>query len=246
MTSTSQNSAPTAKADSKILSRIGLSLRTKIIASVAILLVVISIFLLAFFPARMASVSLRGLESRVVGMSTVLASAAVPAVEFNEDSSVKEILAEMAKIDDVAYVGIRRGDGSLLASTDKTKVPDPVTGELKPTPWNDNGYLRYDVPIKPRVGEPGMLTVGFKLDQLNRERNNQIKIVALVSALVLLLGAGISFWMGTFLVRPIQRDHAHGRLQPADPDRGQRRGRHARRDLPPDDGEAQDRPDDDR
>jgi methyl-accepting chemotaxis protein len=179
-------------------------LRIKIVASVAIMLLVISVFQMLFFPARMENISRLALEKRAKSMAIMLASAAVMALEFNDSATLEPILAGVAKADDVDYVGVQRGDGSVLAAINQMAIPRVVSAKGEPETVIENGRLRVDILVEPKVVKAGILTIGFKLDSMNAERRAQTWTVALVSALVLILGLALSFLVGTFLLRPIK------------------------------------------
>src|SRR5207245_5623819 len=93
-----------------------LSPRTKLVARIAILLAVVSLFLWLYFPARMESFSRRWIERRGVGMAIVLSNSVSSGVEFDDANAVKEMLNGLSSAPEVLYGIVRRANGTTLAA----------------------------------------------------------------------------------------------------------------------------------
>ncbi len=180
------------------------SLRSKLALSITLLLAAIAGFLSVFFPARMESFSRRSIERRAVAMVTVLANAAAPGIDIDDDVGIKELLTALDDIGDARYAAVWRANGSVMATwrngASKTSgvVPRPAISY-------GAGGLRVDAPIHGRGGASGIISVGFSLDELVAERREQELIVALVAGIIFLVGVVGSFALGTVLMRPVQR-----------------------------------------
>jgi methyl-accepting chemotaxis protein len=179
-------------------------LRLQLVVLVATLLAAVSLFLLAFFPSKMESVSRRWIERRAVGMSEILANAVAPGFEFEDAESVTALLRGLEGSSDLLYAGVRKTDGSMLASWNFELIPPPKPIGDAPVVVFENQQLRLDTPITTRAGSRGILTVGFSLAELEADKEEQRQMVALVSLLVFLFGLAASFLVGTLLVKPIR------------------------------------------
>jgi signal transduction histidine kinase len=181
------------------------SLRTKLVVIIALLLASVAIALLAFLPARIESRSRALVEGRAVGIATLLAKATAPALEFDDEASASERLAQLASTPDAIYAEVARADGSALAAwrADNARtVPAPARA---PGVVVDDSVLHVVLPISTKGGTQGMLTVGFSLEGLEREKQAAFRLVAVTSAIVLVVGLGVAFLIGTLLIRPIER-----------------------------------------
>jgi methyl-accepting chemotaxis protein len=179
-------------------------LRTKFVGAVGLLLVVIAVFLMLFFPSRMEQIAQAGLENRAKSVAILAAGAAIPVFDAGDALSLQPLLASLAKTSDLEYLALRRADGSVLAGINQQEVPEPIATSTEPTTRIEKGLLRADILVVPRSGKPGTLTIGFKLDQLDQERREQVRVVAGLSLLVLVAGLLISFSIGTLVLRPIK------------------------------------------
>jgi methyl-accepting chemotaxis protein len=184
-----------------------MSLSSKLVAIMAGLLLAVVVFLLAYFPSRMEAYSRESLRRRAEGMALLLAGATAPGVEFEDASSVKEQLATVSTLPEVAYVAVRSPNGALLGSIHPERLPGgppPKIGGLVAEFGDD--VLRVDAPIHGKsVDVTGALTIGFSLDDLHREVHENRTTVFDVCAILFVLGLAVSFVVGTILVKPIQR-----------------------------------------
>src|SRR5262245_56401223 len=101
-----------------------LSLRTQLVGAIALLLAVVAVAAAVFFPSRMATLSRGWAERRAVGMTSVLASALAPGLEFDDTTNVRELLERLSSSPGVEYAEVRRADGSPFAVWHAELRPD--------------------------------------------------------------------------------------------------------------------------
>lgn len=68
-----------------------------------------------------------------------------------------------------------------------------------------DGILRVDVPIRGKAGAAGTLTIGVALDELERQVRAERTRVLQLSFVVFLFGLAVAYWIGSFLVAPIEQ-----------------------------------------
>jgi methyl-accepting chemotaxis protein len=180
------------------------SLRAKLSMFLALLLVAISVFLVLFFPARMDASARRWAESRAVGMSALLANAVAPALEADDAADAASDLAALALSPEVTYGVVRRPNGTVLASYKPDAVPSlPDNPGDQPLVVFDAGLMHVSMRAQTRSRGAGVLSIGFTMAPVERERRANLLVVAGVSALVFALGIGAAFAVGTVLARPL-------------------------------------------
>ncbi len=197
----------------------GQSLRTQLMLTVGSLVASMSLFSLIFFPSRMSSALTQALTNQARDTVTMLAGGAATlssaAIAFNDTSTLDPILNALMQQSSIAYISIRRDDGSFLAALpNKTAIP-PLVEMPNDTSLGgkailvsqrmEQGILRADSRIVARTARNTMLTVtiGFNTEELASERTRQTLTIALVSFLVFLVGIASAFAIGTFLLNPI-------------------------------------------
>jgi methyl-accepting chemotaxis protein len=182
------------------------SLRTKLVALIAILFSGVAIFLSAFFPNRMETLARGWAERRAVGMAVVLASGVTPGFEFDDATNVSGQLEGLAAAPEVLYAAVHRADGTILASFHPERMPElRPFAVAKPEVTIDGDSLQVVAPVTPRVGPPGTLLVGMSLAELELEKRANRIIVGAVSAGLFSLGLVVAFLGAGYFVRPIRR-----------------------------------------
>jgi methyl-accepting chemotaxis protein len=182
-----------------------LSLRAKLVTLVGTLVVAITVFLGAFFPSRMESVSRTWAARRAVGIAEMLAGAVAPGVEFDDAGHVQESLDRLKASDGVLCARVRRADGRTLArwGTELT----PGAPDLAPSPGVvfDRDWMRVVVPVRAKGGASGTVAIRFSLAELEREKRTNRMLIGLVALTVLVTGLAASFAIGTYVATPIRR-----------------------------------------
>jgi methyl-accepting chemotaxis protein len=182
------------------------SLRTKLVVLIASLLAGVLLFVIWYFPRHMEQSARDWAWRRATDMATLLSVSAAPGVEFDDAASVKELLAGLAVTPDVIYAAVRRGNGSILATYKGEMLPEEPPARVdRPQHSEKDGTLRVDVPIRAKGGAAGTLTIGVALDELERQVSAERSRVLQLSLLVFAVGLGVAFFIGTFLVRPIEQ-----------------------------------------
>src|SRR5438105_3145291 len=92
-----------------------LSLRSKLALLMSALLLVVALFLLAFFPSRLNSLARDAIEQRGTSMAVLLADGAAAGLEFDDPVAVGNLLATLSTAPDVVYCAVRREDGRVFA-----------------------------------------------------------------------------------------------------------------------------------
>jgi methyl-accepting chemotaxis protein len=186
--------------------RLRMSLRGQLVAVLSGVVAILVFFLMSFFPGQMSALSQDWVRRRATGMSTVLAKATTPGVEFDDANNIAELLNEMSTTPGVMYAAMERGDGSTLAKwyhDPSTVIPAQNARPQEPT-FELNGLLHVQTPIATKGGARAILLMGFSLQELEEENRKNVVAVTVFCAFVLILGVSLSFVMGTMLARPIR------------------------------------------
>lgn len=182
------------------------SLRAKLVALVGSIVAVITLVMSVLFPARLESALLSGVERRATGMAAVLSAAVAPGLEFDDAANVNGLLGQLESADGVVYAAVRRNDGSIFAAFHPERARDlGVAAGRAPQLVREGDRLHVLTEVRARAGASGSLVIGFSLAELERERSGNRQLVAAVAVVLLVVGLGASFVLGTYLVQPIRR-----------------------------------------
>ncbi|HEY5947062.1 MAG TPA: methyl-accepting chemotaxis protein [Kofleriaceae bacterium] len=187
------------------MKRIGqLSVRTKLVLVIGASLTAISLFMLAFFPPRMESISRKWAERRALDVSIVVAEQIKSQLAFESDKQAGETLAGLRTAGDTVYAVALKSDRTLFAGWNQDKAP-PLLGvpDLPVVTANRGNMLDVAVPLKLPIGAPGVLLVGFSTEAAVAEARDNRNNVLIAAALVFAIGLALSFVTGTLITRPI-------------------------------------------
>ncbi|MGE0400269.1 MAG: ATP-binding protein [Kofleriaceae bacterium] len=167
----------------------------------SVLLAAIGVFMLAFFPARMAKQSQADAEERATSLAQVMATALVPAVEFDDPENASSILQWLVATHDARFGLVRKADGKMLAVWRPDEVPVHHAWASATNVDIEGELLFVTVPIA-QTG--GMLDVGFSLEQLSAERDQMRKTVGLTVLLIVAVGVLATLGFAAYLLRPVR------------------------------------------
>ncbi|MEO7331768.1 MAG: HAMP domain-containing protein [Minicystis sp.] len=183
-----------------------LSLRTKLVLLVTLLVAAITTFISVTFPARVETLSRHWAERRATTVATVLAGAVAPGLELDDAVTVSELLGRLEPAEGAVYAVVRRADHSIFASfRPETAASVGIKPDGRSGVFFSGDLLHVITPVKGRARGAGTLTVAFSLTELDEEKHNNRAQMTLVALGILLVGVVMSFVFGTYFVEPIRR-----------------------------------------
>ncbi len=194
------------------------SLGTKMVLLFGALLAVIGLFMVVFFPARMADQAHELAEQRATSITQVMATALGPAIEFDDADNATSILGWLASAPDAKFAVVRGETGTRFAAWRLDNVPSGQLLADESAIDQTEDVLTVSLPIHGNADGRGMLHVGFSLAQLAEDRDEARTTVALTSAVVFAVGLLGTMLFAMIVVRPIRslsataRKIASGRL----------------------------------
>lgn len=178
------------------------SLRLRMAAVFGGLMVAVALFMIEFFPARMAEQAQAQAELRARTVTQVMASALAPALEFDDAGNAAKILAWLASSPDARFAVVIGDGGARFAAWSPERVP----AHLPSLPSAVEGDLLItSAAVVGRGGGRGTLYVGQSLDRLVEDRDAARTTVLSAAAVVLLIGLVACLVLATALVRPLER-----------------------------------------
>jgi methyl-accepting chemotaxis protein len=182
-----------------------LSLRTKLIAVISLLIAAFSIFLAFYFPRAQAELADEALDERAKSLSLVLSNLAVPSVVLG-DLGVEKLESEFqksAKADPaISYLFVLKPDGGIYAAysvASKAATADELRDAAA------SGYYTTNVvPLHSDGGARiGTLTVAFSRDSVDVARRASQQSALMLGAVVFAIGFGVAWLIAHSLARPL-------------------------------------------
>ncbi|HSR96876.1 MAG TPA: ATP-binding protein [Kofleriaceae bacterium] len=181
------------------------SLRVRMVAVFGFLILVVALFMVEFFPARMAEQAQAQAELRARTMTQVMASAVAPALEFDDAANAAKVLAWLGSSPDARFAVVLADGGARFATWSPERVPAQLPQLAGAASVVHGDLLITSAPVVGRGGGRGTLVVGQSLDRLVQDRSDARATVVSATAVVLVLGLFACIVLATALVRPLER-----------------------------------------
>lgn len=184
------------------------TLRTKLVLLFALLIGVISIFIVVYYPIWHQRLARRPLVAKADNIAEMTAAIVAADLAAGNADAIENTFRVPMQNPELIYIAVRDVQGQTIASFRRN---------LKPTESADAIYTSTR-PIAFQDRPLGELRIGFSLASLEAGTGRIRERVVLLSLAVFLLGLGTVFAIATFLTRPLSHvtrvaDHiAEGRL----------------------------------
>jgi methyl-accepting chemotaxis protein len=180
------------------------SLQAKLTLSVVAILVVISAFMLWFFPARMVESATRSEVDRADAVAALLGEAVGPGLDFDNEDGVKTLLEGLSTTRGARAAVVIREEGSVLSSWKGAElIKEKPKNVEAPQDVVQGDLLRVARPIKGLAGAKGSIYIVFSLAELESEKENVLRVTLIFSLLMLFFGSALSWYVGGIVARPI-------------------------------------------
>jgi signal transduction histidine kinase len=186
-------------------SRVGLSLGARMAALFSGLVAAIGVFMLMFFPARMAEQAQVSTAARAASIAHVMSTALGPAIEFEDADNAASILGWLASAQDAVFGLVHDGGGTRVATWRPSAIPEGQVWPNTETIAFGADSLVVTMPVQGRGGARGTLHLGFSLHSLIAERDSTRNTVAVATVAVFIVGVLATMLLAALVVRPIHR-----------------------------------------
>ena len=179
-----------------------MTLRVRMALVFGLLLTGVAVFMVFFFPARMAEQAQAYDELRARTVTQVMANAVAPSLEFDDADHANHILTWLAATPDARFAVVIGDHGERFAAWSPERIPARLPRSAIQI---DDNQLVTSAPVQGRGGTAGTVYIGQSLDQLVTARKSAQRTVVTASAIVLFIGLLACFVIATALVRPLER-----------------------------------------
>jgi signal transduction histidine kinase/HAMP domain-containing protein len=183
------------------------SIKTKITSAIILVVSIIAIFIILYFPSRQEKQALRGLEAKTMSLADMLAYNVSPGLEFEDLQSVEEAIQGAKRNKDLSYIIIYDSKEQIFASHNLERGKEVLKGKkiTKSKSSITMGMLNVFTPILSQGKRVGYLVLGMSLSDLKKEAAHNRRLTFLVSLLIILFGILIANYLSNLLTAPILR-----------------------------------------
>jgi signal transduction histidine kinase len=180
------------------------SLGARMVAMFSVLLAAIGVFILVFFPARMADQARVDAVARAESIARVMSTALGPALEFDDPDNALAILGWLASTRDARFGIVSGADDRRVAVWKPAAIPPSLVWHNVFRLESIGELLVVSTPIQALGGGQGTLHLGFSLHHLQSTRDGIRREVALTTAVLFVIGVLLTMLLAAFIVRPIR------------------------------------------
>lgn len=183
-----------------------LSIRHKLIMSVVGLILALSVFVVAYFPAQQNAALRAGLNQRGRVLAELLAVSAVAALDYSDEEGAAQIVKSYAVDDALVYARVIRVDGTRLAEYEKK-----AGFEVPPLPadnarlFESAGAVNFWAPVDGPKGELGTIALGLSLDEIDEANSTNVATALVMAVILLAFGFFSAYLLAGWLAAPIIR-----------------------------------------
>ncbi|MBN1568302.1 MAG: HAMP domain-containing protein [Acidobacteria bacterium] len=201
-----------------------LSIKQKLVAAAALLLLLVGLFISFFFPLRQKSVMKEYLTDKASVVAGIIAHSSQAGLSFSDASAVNEVLNSLKSVGDVEFALVLDAQGNSFAEyggaearLKQSEILNAARNTSEKT-WELDDLLLTQVP----VGDDkslGKVILGINLKSLNAKVAANGLIAAAIGLLIIVVGSTIFSVFASRLVKPIVTlQNAAERIAKGDPE----------------------------
>jgi diguanylate cyclase (GGDEF)-like protein/PAS domain S-box-containing protein len=183
-----------------------LPIKWKLVLEISLLVAVISVFFVLYFPQRQKQVAIRGLENKAISLAEMMAYSSNAGVEFEDLNSVEAVFMSVQGDPDLRDAKVLKGNSifALHAPTDED-VPTLSEVPSHTDVFYQDGLLNVVTPVVSGEGRRiGSLQLDFSLERIQGENTRSILATLAASSGILALGIFSAFFIGKRVASPIR------------------------------------------
>lgn len=182
-----------------------LSIRVKLFVPIAAIIVVITTFQVVYFPLVYAERAKAALADKAAALTSLVAGAVEPALEFEDATLAKEVLELAGRDPELVYAVVQTATGATLASYGDTKRigKAPALDVLGSKTRVGDHLVTVAVQVESAGGATGVVMTGFSLDAIIKENSKNRSTTVMIGGVLLFFGLVVALWAGTYVRRRI-------------------------------------------
>jgi methyl-accepting chemotaxis protein len=200
-----------------------LTIKQKLVAATALLLMLVGLFVSIFFPLRQQQVMKKYLADKASVVAGIVAHSSQAGLSFSDASAVNEMLNSLKNVNDVEFVVVLDGQGKTFAEYGSEKsremqaeILEISKGSTQTTQEAGDLFLTLEPIGTDKL--MGKVVLGVSMKSLNSDVAVNGYIAAAIGLLILVVGSLIFSVFATRLVQPIvELQHAAEKIAKGDP-----------------------------
>jgi two-component sensor histidine kinase len=184
-----------------------LKIRTKLFILISIMIFLISIFIVIFYPAAFVKQAYKEINTKAQSIAEMMAFSLSPALFFEDVEAIEEVFQSAKQNTDLLYIVILEKSGKPVSFFNRAIANNANYLEAKNNNYISSNGMIYRImkPILYRNQEIGQLYLGLSLKEL-REKTAGIRVnIALQSLIIFVVGMIALYGISTIITRPLRK-----------------------------------------
>ncbi len=177
-------------------------LRTKFIIYNTVLVAIIALFMLMFFPGNLKHEKFKSIKEKATSIAELTSFSVSPGLYFEDLKSIEEALGGIKHNKDLTYLLIAKNNGNIIYEFNKANA-------MQAEYLNDNEFSQDESTLKIKSDivyngkKLGSLYLGISLESLSSYENSTIFSIAVLSVVVFIVGFIVVIFVSFITTRPI-------------------------------------------
>jgi PAS domain S-box-containing protein len=182
-----------------------LSIRGKLFFVLSSWIVLISLFILGYFPSRLKSRSLDAYVDKVKSITEMVSYAVAPAMFFDDMTGIDEVLRTAQQNTDLVSIRLRNLEGKVIRSFERPLLP-ALAMPTAPGLWimEREGLIHTLRPVVQGEKEIGWIDLRFSIKEIQKGIRRSQQTIALISLIFLSGGFLFAFAISTLITKPLR------------------------------------------
>ena len=182
-----------------------LSIKYKIVFTMTFLILMISIFIILYFPSNQNTIAEKTFTNESITLSEMTASRTSEGLEYDDKQFVTDVIDGAKKNKYLAYVLVKKKDGKIFYEFNKDKFKSiKVEPDIKSSQHVlGDDFLTTFTPIKIKDKVIGILITGFTLQELKNNKAKSILTTLIICIIILIISVLFSFYMSSKILKPL-------------------------------------------
>ena len=181
----------------------GFPIRFKVVAASSSLVLVITVFIFLFYPARQERASIAAMKNHAEQAASMVALGVGLGLERNDFTMIADAVGWAKQDSALAYLAAVDTAGDVFASYNPRHLRVDVAAAARAGMSESDGLLKTSVPVAFQGRKLGALVLGLSLDAMNRQIASDRRTALAVCGVLVVLGTLASFVFASHITKPI-------------------------------------------
>ncbi len=185
----------------------GISIRTKFIIIISLLVCIISMFILFYFPLKLEKQAIESIADKAHSIAAMAADSISPILVFTDKQEMNTIIRNVRNNKDLVYLIVLDNKGKIFSEFKLNSAVNLSYNYFSTQkPITDDGLFYWvTCPINNKEKRIGQLYLALSLADLHDRIGKSRRTIAMLSLVIFIFGVIAAFFISTAITRPLNK-----------------------------------------